>query len=77
MLTAIASVAALSQILAAGVAQSPLIEMQERIAGTLEADSFCMVKRYGGIETRLPAAGITVALMTALFVSALIYAAIQ
>ena len=74
VLTAIASASALSQMIAAGVAQSSLGEMQERIAGRLEADSFCMVERQGGIKHRRRAVGITVALPTALFVAALIYA---
>lgn len=40
VLTAIASASALSQMIAAGVAQSSLGEMQERIAGRLEATHF-------------------------------------
>jgi hypothetical protein len=64
-------------VIAAGVAESSLGEMQERIADRLGTGSICMVKLQRGIRQRPAAAIITVGLATALFVSALIYAVVH
>lgn len=77
VLTAIASASALNQATAGGKAQDALRDMEGRIADRLDADSIRIVKHQGGIRHTPVAAGITVGLAAALFVSALIYAAIQ
>jgi hypothetical protein len=77
VLTAIASASALNQATAGGKAQDALRDMEGRIADRLDADSIRIVKHQGGIRHTPVTAGITVGLAAALFVSALIYAAIQ
>lgn len=76
-LTAIASASALNQATAGGKAEDALREMEDRVAGRLEADSIRIVKHQDGIRHTTRAAGITVGLAAGLFVAALIYAAIQ
>ena len=51
--------------------------MEDQIARRLGADSIRIVKHQGGIRYTRPAAGIMVGLAAALFVAALIYAALQ
>jgi hypothetical protein len=71
-ITAIASASALNQATAGGKAQDALRDMEDRIAGRLDADSIRIVKHQGGIRHTPAAAGIMVGLAAALFVSALI-----
>ena len=75
VLTAIASASALNQAAAGGKAEDALRDMEDRIAGRLDADSIRIVKHQGGIRHTRTAAGITVGLAAGLFVAALIYAA--
>ena len=80
VITAIASASALNQANAASKADKPLREMQDRIAGKLEAgtpetSSFRIVDRQRGIRYNPVVASIMVVLAAGLSVAALIYAA--
>ena len=77
VITAIASASALNQATAAGKAELPLDQMQDRIADRLRVGSFRIVERQGGIRYTPAVAGIMVVLAAGLFVAALIYAALK
>lgn len=77
VLTAMASASALNQATAGGKAQDALRDMEDQIAGRLDADSIRIVKHQDGIRYTPAAASIMVGLAAGLFVAALIYAAIQ
>jgi hypothetical protein len=77
VLTPIASASALNQATAGSKAQDALSDMEDLIARRLITDSIRIVEHQGGIRYTRTAAGIMVGLAAGLFVSALIYAAIQ
>ena len=75
VLTAIASVFALSAVRVAGLAEPGLAEMQERVGGRLRTDSMRIARLQPGLRLRLAATTAMFGLATLLDISALVYAA--
>ena len=73
-LTAVASLAGLYEVSAAGLAEPALTEMQERIGGRLKTGSMRIASRELGLRRRLTALAIIFGLATAFEISALVYA---
>jgi len=71
-LTAVASLAGLYEVSAAGLAEPAITEMQERIGGKLKTGSMRIASREMGLRRRLTALAIIFGLATAFDISALV-----
>jgi hypothetical protein len=73
-LTAVASMAGLYEVNAAGLAEPALTEMQERIGGRLKTGSMHIASRETRLRLRLTALAVIFGMATAFEISALVYA---